>query len=337
MGCGATQQLVLNTMEPSPVAISDNIKKIGIIDRTAYVDSAKGINKIDYILAAEEKWLTENGTNAAITGLFDELLKDKRFEEVKLLENVPDEMIGMGADPNAIAWSTIKSLCESNDVDAVFSLAFYDTDTKVSLKKTKMERADMVRELKEVAAQEITLETLIENGWRIYDPNNQKLIDEIVFNDQIISKGKGVNPVLAYRAIGDRKETMLEKSRTRGSNYGQRLLPFKNPVSRDYFVKGSENLVLAAKKTDAGAWQEAISIWETETENTDLKVRSRAFHNLAVANERENHLEKALTWATKAYETQNSELYLDYINTLKKRIEKQPLLEEQLATVEFSK
>jgi len=256
VSCGATQQLVVNTMEPSPVAISNDIKKIGIINRTEHIDAQKGVKVIDQILAAEEKWLTENGTDAAITG------------------------------------------CETHDVDAIFSLAFYDTDTKISLKKTKMDKADMVRKYTEVAAQEITLETLIENGWRIYDPQNQKLIDEIVFNDQIISKGKGENPVLAYRNIGDRKDTILQRSRDKGSKYGQRLLPFKSAVSRDYYVKGSNNLTQGAKKVAANAWP--------------------------------------LSFSTMAYEADKSELYREYKNILAKRLEVQPLVEKQLSAIEFA-
>lgn len=337
ISCSTTQQLVLTTMEPSPVVISNSIKKIGIIDRSAHSAAAKGTNKIDQILAAEEKWLTENGTDAAITGLFDELLKDNRFETVKLLNTVPEDLLEMGANPDAIAWSSITELCAANGVDAVFSLAFYDADTKVSLKKTKMQQADMMRELQEVPAQELTLETFIENGWRIYDPMNQQLVDEIVFNDQIISKGTGVNPILAYRAIGDRKENMLKSSRNTGSTYGQRLLPFKNSVERVYFVKGSEKMVYAAEKASMDNWQEATALWNEETENPNTKIRSRAYHNLAVAHERMEQLENALSLATKAYEIQDNQLYMDYMDTLQKRIAKQLLLQQQLVALEFSK
>jgi len=337
IGCSTTQQLVLNTTEPSPVVISNTIKKIGIIDRSAYADVANSGTNIDRILAAEQRWLTENGTDAAITGLFDELLKDNRFETVKLLENVPEGTLGIGTDPNAIEWSSVAELCRTNNVDAVFSLAFYDTDTKISLKKTKMEQPDMMRELKEVAAQEITLETLIENGWRIYDPKNQTLVDEIVFNDQFISKGTGVNPVLAYRAIDDRKETILARSRTTGSNYGQRLLPYKNTVSRAYFVKGSDKLMQAAEKATADQWSEATALWNEEIENPSTKVRSRAYHNLAVAKERSEQLDNALILATKAYEVNDNTVHLDYMNILKERISKQSLLQQQLAEIEFSK
>jgi len=120
--CGATEQLVINTMEPSPVTISNTITKIGIIDRSEQVDATLGTKKIDRILAAEERWLNENGTEAAITGLFDELLKDERFEIVKILDNVPAGMQQIGADPNAIEWSSVQELCETNEVDAIFSL-----------------------------------------------------------------------------------------------------------------------------------------------------------------------------------------------------------------------
>lgn len=334
--CGATEQLVLNTMEPSPVTISSTITKIGIIDRSGQVDATHGNKKIDHILAAEEAWLNENGTDAAITGLFDELLKDERFEIVKILDEVPSGIQEMGTDPSTSDWSTIKTLCETHGVDAIFSLAHFETDTKFSLKKTKMEQADMMREKTKVAAQEITLETLIENGWRIYDPKNQELIDEIVFNEQIISKGKGETVSLAYRAIGDRRETILERSKSGGSNYGQRLLPYENAVARDYYVKGSNKLVLASENAASGNWEAAMTLWEEETQNPNAKIKSRAYHNLAVASERAENLNKALTWATLALEAHDDQMYSSYIETLKKRIEKQPVLQKQLTEIDFS-
>ncbi len=334
--CGATEQLVLNTMEPSPVTLSGTITKIGIVDRTEQVNATIGDKKIDRILAAEERWLSENGTDAAISGLFDELLKDERFEIVKILDSVPSGMKEIGANPSDIQWSSVQELCEKNDVDAIFSLAYYEADTKVSLKKTKMPLADMMREKKEVAAQELTLETLIENGWRIYDPKKQELIDEIVFNNQIISTGKGETATLAYRAIDDRRAVMLEKSKTNGATYGQRLLPSKSEVYRHFYVKGSSKLALAGENVLAGNWEEAIALWEQEAQSTNAKIKSRAYHNLAIASERAENLNKALTWATMAFEVHAEEMYREYMNTLQERIEKQPLLEKQLAKMDFS-
>jgi len=291
--CGATEKLVLSTMEPSPVTIASTITKIGII-------------------------------------------KDERFEVVKILDSVPTAIQQIGADPNAIEWNSVQALCETNEVDAIFSLAYYEADTKVSIKKTKVAQLDMMREKKDIQGQELTLETLIENGWRIYDPKKQELVDEIVFNDQIISTGKGETATLAYRAIDDRRETMLERSKTNGASYGQRLLPSESSVSREYYVKGSSKLVAAGENAAAGNWESARAIWEQETGNSNAKIKSRAYHNLAVASEREEELDKALSLAKMAYETHDDEIYSQYMSTLQERIEKQPLLEKQLAKIDFA-
>ncbi|MGB5554180.1 MAG: DUF6340 family protein [Flavobacteriaceae bacterium] len=336
IGCSTTKQIVLHTTEPSPVVLSDQIKKIGIIANAEVTTGMEGETVgIDRLVVAQEKWLTEKGKDAAIAGLFDELLKDDRFEAVKMLEQESGEISDFGSDPNGISWSIVESLCTAHNVDAVFAMAFYETDTKVSVKKTEMLGRNLMRDQVKVKAQQITLETLIENGWRIYYPKNRQVIDEIVFNDQITSTGKGTDAVAAYQAIGDRKEALLQQSRTSGTQYGQRLLPFKNSVSREYYVKGTENFELAHELAVLEDWEGAGKLWELEIEHPDAKIRRRSCHNLAVLNERNENLEEALSWASKAYENDNNEEDLAYIDLLNKRIENNDLLKSQMAYLQF--
>jgi len=335
--CSTTNQIVLQTMEPSPVALPNVIKKIGIIDRSAPSEEVIIENRVDQYLAAENRWLSEKGTNAAMNGLFDELLKDNRFETVKLLDSVSPTMKDFGSTSDSISWESVEALCEAYEVDAVFSLAYYDTDTKVSLKKTSVVQTDLLRQKSKVRGQEITLETLIENGWRIYDPVSRRVIDEIVFNDQIVSTGKGVDPVQAYQSIGDRRDSILSKSRTTGSNYGLRLLPYENSVSRSYFTKGTENFVRANDLVVSGDWQAASILWEQETENADAKIRARGCLNLAVMNERADNLEKALEWANRALDNHSNKTTLGYLDALGQRIEQKDLLKRQMAHYELSK
>ncbi|MDC0008285.1 DUF6340 family protein [bacterium] len=334
--CSATEQLALNTIEPSPVTLEHTIKRIGIINPSQQEVATQGNMKIDYILAAEKRWFNENGTDAAITGLFDQLLKDERFEVVEILNNVPEEVQKIGQAPSEGEWSSIKELCELYQVDAIFSLAFFDTDTKISLKKTKMESTDMMRDEKQVAAQELTLETFIENGWRIFDPKNRVLIDDIVLMEQIVSKGKGETVSIAYFSIENRREAMLAVSKNNGSNYGQRLLPQESTVYRDYYVKGSNSFVAAGEKAAAGNWIDAIALWEQETQSSNTKLKSRAYHNLAVASEKSENLNEALTLANLALEAHDDQIYHEYISKLEMRIKKLPILQKQLTAIEFS-
>ena len=300
--CSTTHQLSINTIEPAPVDLSGNIKRIGIINSSIPSERAEYKDRLGQILSTEDQELAKQGTDAAINGLFDELAKDERFEKILLLEDVPEVMKGLSLAPDNTSWNTIETLCRTHEVDAIFTLAYYDTDTKISLKKTKMQQRDLVRDIVEVKAHEITLETLIENGWRIYDPQNKEVIDEFSFNDQITSSAKGLSPIYALRAITDRKDSVLQKSMNTGSAYGSRLQPSKQVIYRDYYISGTENLIQADILAQEEDYDGAKSLWKLDVEHSSAKVRARACHNLAVIHELNGDLEAASDWASKSYD-----------------------------------
>ena len=293
-GCSSTKEIVLQTIEPSPVHISQKIKRIGIVNRSILPELEEDETGLNGMVAAEEQWLSEQGRNAALTGLFNELLKDNRFETIKILDSIPHEILHFEMGNDSISWSSVENICNTYDVDAIFSMAFFDSETKVSIKKTSMMQPNLMRVKVKVPAQELTLETLIENGWKIYYPKSKEIIDEIVFNDQIISKGKGTNPIEAYKAIEGRKESLVEQSRATGSNYGQRLLPF-------------------------------------ELDNYNSKIAGRACYNLAVMHEINGDLASAMDWATKSYKEHENKAALEYLDILKYRSFQNQILEQQVS------
>ena len=314
LGC-ATEGTMVRVMEPPPVRLANNIEKIGIVNSSVPSEVIKIQTRIDQLVDAENQWLSEKGTEAAIAGLFDELVKDDRFGAIKMLDSIPDALKDFGADPENISWTSVEALCQLYDVDVIFSLSYYDTETKVSIKKSTMMQPNMVRVKVKVPAQEITMETLIENGWRIYDPSSRQLLDEIVFNDRFIAKGKGTDALLALQAV-DRKDTILLQSRSAGSQYGLRLQPVETSIPRYFYARGSDKLVAAKNLIASDDWQGAISLWREEAINPEPKINSRACHNMAVAHERDGALQNAVEWATKAneqFQSKNSRAYLQVL------------------------
>ena len=237
---------------------------------------------------------------------------------------------GLGDLTDNITWSIIKEICDTHKVDAIFSLAYYEADTQVSLKKKAMEEQNMLRQNVKIQGHEITLETLIENGWRIYDPYSQKVIDEIVFNDQITFTGTGTNPLYALEDISDRREAVLEQSKHSGSNYGLRLLPQERDLQRNYYVRGSDKFIKAKILAEVVDWKGAAAIWEAELANENLKIKSKASYNMAFYNEINGNLEVAMDWATIAYSYDENKTTLDYLDALKDRIVEYRIVEEQL-------
>ena len=321
----------MSAVEPAPITLSKDVTRIGIINRSLPSEGNKTADKIDKILSAEGLNLDKEGSEAAILALKDQLERNETIEEIVIIDDLAPLRKGLSVFPSTLTWNEIETLCEEYKVDAIFSLAFYDTDTKVSYKATMVDIPNDLGVKVAVPAHELTLNTLVENGWRVYDPYIKRIADELVFSDHVVSVGKGINPIKAYEAILGRKEAVLHQSKYMGMDYAQRLLSYKHRVNRDYFVRGTDNFKIAQRKAQAGDWDGAAVLWQQETVNPDPKVAGRACYNMAISNEINGELDEAMQWASKSYTDYNNNYALSYLNTLKYRASQKEVLSQQLS------
>ena len=321
----------MSAVEPAPITLSKDVTRIGIINRSLPSEGNKTADKIDQILSVEGLNLDREGATAAIIALKEQFQQNHNMEEIIIIDDTPNVRKGLGVFPTTLTWNEIEILCEQYKVDALFSLEFYDTDTKVNYATTTMQIPNDLGVKVALPAHELTLNTLVENGWRVYDPYSRRVADELVFSDHVVSSGKGINPIKAYEAIVGRKEAVLHQSKYMGMDYAQRLLPFKHRVNRDYFVRGTENFKIAQRRAQAGDWDGAAELWELETTNRDAKIAGRACYNMAISNEINGNLDQAMLWATKSYADYNNNYALPYLNTLKYRVRQKDALNRQLS------
>jgi hypothetical protein len=334
--CSATKEYALSALEPATIDLSTTITKIGIINESTASEKSAYNTRMEQLLSAKNRQLEKDGIEAAIVGLFNELQKDQRFDTIQLIPTEVNESRGLGDTVETIAWSVIKEICDSHGVDAIFSLAHYEADTQVSVKKKTVKEHNMLRQMEKVQGHEITLETLIENGWRIYDPYHQKVIDEIVFNEKITTTGQGSNTLYALEDIGDRRETVLEQSTQAGSLYGRRLLPQEKKVVRDYYVRGSNKLVKAKKLVVVGRLEPAADLWKVETTNENNNIKAKACFNMAFYQETQGRYTSALDWAEKAYAHVPNKMAFAYIKTLEDRMVQNKIIQQQLQRSQLS-
>lgn len=329
--CSATHQLTMSAVEPAPVHIASDVARIGIINRSLPAEGNGGLDTIDKILSAEGKNLDKHGAEAAMASVQSELERLQRFESVEILDSIPEIRKGLGVLPATLPWATVDKICDEYGVDVLFSLAFYDTDTKASVTATEMEVPNPVGIKAKVPAIAVTLRTNIQNGWRIYDPATKQILDEYSFNDNLVNTGRGLNPVKAVKTVLNRKEAVVETSSQVGNYYAGRITPYKRRVTRDYFVKGSNNFEIAMRRAQSGKWNSAAELWEQEVSNPDGKIAGRACYNMAIINEINGDLNKALDWAQRSYSDYGTREALRYINIIKYRMSQQRRLESQLA------
>lgn len=325
--CSSTNSLTLSVTQAPPVHVSSKIKSIGIIDRSLPSEKDKAMDKIDKILTAEGKNLDKDGAHEAVLGLFSELNNTNRFSEIKMIDSLDLRSPGVGIFPSALSSEQIEQICRDNNVDAIFTLSFYDTDAQVDYKAIPVE-IDGPMGIKIPAIEhQATIITEIKTGWRIYDQINKTIADEYMVNDQVVSSGSGINPINAVQAIIGRKAAVMEISKDIGQNYALRIIPYNIRVSRDYYVRGTDNFKIAKRRAQTGNWDGAAELWNIEVNNPKGKVAGRACYNMAIINEINGDLDTAIEWASKSYTDYNNKLALKYVNILKNRVRENEELE----------
>ncbi|MEO8516539.1 MAG: DUF6340 family protein [Flavobacterium sp.] len=321
--------MTLSVTNPAPIHITSSEMNVGIINRSASSKQNSTLDAIDKVLSAEGRNLDKLGSNNAVLGLKTELEKNNQIKNVKVIDSSKFLSNGLSLFPEAITWDKAEQLCRQNKIETIFELSFFDTDAKVDYKTSTTQLTNAFGLKIPMIEHQATINTLIKTGWRIYYPKEKIIIDEHTTTDNVVLSGKGINPMSALEAILGRKEAVLNISTRIGENYALQLLPYNIRVSRDYYVKGTNNFEIAKRRAQTGNWDGAAELWEKEVSNPDGKIAGRACYNMAIINEINGNLDKAVEWASKSYADYGDKLALHYVNLLKNRISKNKQLESQ--------
>lgn len=327
--CSPTNLLTLSVTEPAPIYLPAQGKSVGVINRSLPSKQNEAIDAIDKILSVEGKDLDKEGANELVLGLQNELSKNNGFIVVKIVEETDLKSVGLSVFPAPLPWETVGKISKQHQLDYIFELSFYDTDTKIDYKTTTVEKANVIGIKIPVIEHQATVTTLIKNGWRIYDVKNKNIVDEIGSNNVVTSVGRGINPVHAVEAVIGRKQNVLQLSNRLGADYALKTLPYKIRVSRDYYVKGTSNFEIGKRRAQTGNWDGAAELWAKDVNNSDPKIAGRACYNMAIINEINGNLDVAADWASKAYSDYGDKIALRYLNILKNRIAKKQQLEAE--------
>ena len=328
-GCSGTNMLTMTVTEPAPVELSPDMKRIGTLNRSGLSESQNAMDIMDKVLTAEGKDLDRDGAKEAMAGLNDGLYANSRFEAVVPIEAEKVTNPNFGIFPAPMDWKQVEGICKKEKLDGLFVLEFYDTDTKVDYAMHDATIKTPVGVDIPAKEHEAALHTVIKTGWRIYDSKKRQIVDEYVITEGVTSHGRGINPARALAAIHGRKEAVNTISRGIGDSYAGSILPYRIRVSRDYYVKGSDQFKIAKRKAQTGNWDGAAEHWKRETNNPDMKVAGRAYYNMAIINEINGHLDTAIEWARQSYEDYGNKLALRYLKVLKHRRAQQAALERQ--------
>lgn len=321
--CSSTNIVTLTVTQPPVVGIASDIQKVGIVSRTK---SNTVLDKLDRVLSLESQTLEKQGEQELVTGFKAELMNARRFDEMLELKNIHLTSTGIGVMSKPLSWGEVGDICTKNNVDILFVLEAYDTDTYVDVNKERVVMVNRRGEERTAVRTDAHVNASVRSSWRVYDPLTSSIMDEYSFTqNQTVARG-GANPFTAIAGVVNRNSTVLDLSYGAGATYAHRFLPHDIRVSRVYYVKGTDNFKTAKRLAQTGKWTEAAEYWKKETANEDPKIAGRAYYNMAILSEINGHLELAIDWASKAYAKFENKQALRYVNVLKNRqLEEQKL------------
>lgn len=328
VGCSSTNRVTMNVQEPPRVLLPDHMRRVGVIDRTVRTGKPGSLEAVDDVLSAKTGDMDRLGASAGMNGLVEVLSKNERIEVLKRLPMPRLDDPAYGVFPAPLQWENIEQMCTENDLDGLFSLEWFDTDTSIDYKThpvTKEGPANVKIPLLEHVA---TVRTTIKTGWRIYDSTGKTILDEYELTETVVTTGRGINPVEAVEAVTGRTEAVQSVSGDLGRVYGESVLPYWRTVSRKYYVKGTDSFATAKRRAQTGNWEGAAELWRQETQNSKTEIAGRAHYNMAIIHEIRGEIDEAIDWARTAYEDFGDRLALHYLRVLQNRKERIALLSQ---------
>lgn len=326
--CASTEVVRLSVLEPAPVGLPSHVRNVGILNRSIIDPRHEAIDVIDKVLSVEGKELDQAGAQAAVEGLKDELHRHTRFSAVTIISDTTVFSNTPGVFPVPLSWEQVETICRKNNMDALFALELFDTDSKISYAAIPVTINTPMGKVPGIE-HHAKMVTTVKTGWRIYSLEERQILDEFPDVATMNFSGKGINPVKAAAALLGRKEALMQVAMRSGQNYAARIVPYWLRVSRDYFVRGTDNFRTARRKAQTGNWNDAADLWNNETKNAKDKVAGRACYNMAIIGEINGDVDGAIQWARKSYEDYNNKLALRYLRILENRKINDDILSKQ--------
>jgi hypothetical protein len=298
----AAPSISFDAMIPSVINLPEHIKSIAIIDRSER--ETKLIHVLEGGITGEGIGQDKIASKMCIDGLYKQLKNSGNFEIIRT--NI--QMKGTDGPTDfmhPLNWNMVKKICKENQVDALISLEYFDTDYVGNEMKAKV-------------------------GFRIYDPAIKGLTDQYAFNHSVYVDRKNPDFIDLVTSYPD-PDAVKNLSYEAGVIYGQRLAPYWIRVTRIYYnrPKRDDNLAFGARMMEVNDWDSAIPALEEAVRSGKRKVQGRAAHNLAVIHEILGDYNIAKEWAQKAWGIYKNKDSKEYTYVLNRRIQEIEVLKAQ--------
>lgn len=323
-----TTYVTVNVLKPAQINVPSRIDNLVFVNRSLPAKSERFKNILEGAVTGEAILADRRGAEECIKGVITSLNQSPRYKAVAPA-NVDLRGTGTREFPPMLDWRVVEDICKQNQADALITLDVFDSNNSVKVGERQAERKEGERVIKytEFLA---TLRVEVETGWRIYFPADKRVIDQNIYVDARNWSNASDARKKAEAGLPFIDNAIADAGFFAGKQYAHRISPMWINVSRYYYKKGNADFKTADRFGKSGDWNGAAHIWEKHVNSGDAKIAGYACYNMALAEEMEGNLEKALEWARKSYTKYNNKKGRYYANVLQQRLYDQERLDQQM-------
>lgn len=306
--CASIYNVVeFEVLEPATVSLPENVYQLLILNRAPITVDAFDKKDVEGIEPGHLMILDTLIIRSLQRGLLN-LLRESPIERFHYPIWLDDRRRDTTAlDDLILTKREVEDICRDSKADAILSLEFYSMDYK------KQEQNFVNSSV--LATRYYEISSIFK--WNVYLPGSPRpfdtytMVDTLYFTERL--NGERVR-------ILNTSQILSEAFYKSGQKYGRYLVPVWNRTTRTLYTGKETSLKKSARLTDRGEWEMAYAQWVGMSETGDSTLVAKAFYNMAVYQELQDHLDRANQLTVEALRHDSLDLIIVYQEEIETRI-----------------
>jgi len=318
----------IEVLRPAKITFPTDIERVLIVNNSK--PQAHDYGHVTELFDQKKRMISIDTDSLSVYTLaaFAESVQEKEFfssvnVDYNTIKSTGDYMSTIPPAQNEIA-----GLAEKNKVNAVISLDRILVNDNVSELFNQEENTFIAY-----------MEARYEKYWTIHFPEKQQVLN-LITKDTVYWESESYYRQRAMNGLPVRRDALIDGALITGSRDVNKFIPYWEKVDRYFFNFKNKSFKPGMDAVYKKDWEGAISCWEKLLLNAKSETyKAKIAHDLAVAYEIRENIEKAYEYSNKSLEFFMNSIIVDYQhfmfvvehnNMLKLRLADKKILKKQL-------
>ena len=258
--------------------------------------------------------------DTTMRALAELMFESGRYDVVIPLERNFKRSLSYDILPDTLSSDQVSEICTNFKTDALMVLERFIIKTMADYSEEKYMDATNGA----MHSYNATLDLKYSAFFRIYKPDSKTLIKELELNDTIYWESVDYTQERLFSKLPSIKQALINAGIKVALDVDSKLSPTWIPDKRGYFLFRSKDDE-GQRFMNENNYEDAGKYWAEMAKSTNKEIRSKAEFNLALINELNGDIDKAIEYGLKSFYSRyrfQTETYLKKLEARKKALQK---------------